>query len=114
MDGPSGRAVVTIPKPPPCPVCNGTGTVWSPDLDGESAYETACPEPACPVRLCEVDGDQIDTYGGEHYWRCGRPGALDVDGTWMCEDHAGEQGSGPRQEEYGYDPADEPAKENDR
>jgi hypothetical protein len=32
----------------------------------------------------------------------------------MCEDHAGEQGSGPRQEEYGYDPADEPAKENDR
>jgi hypothetical protein len=30
--------------PPRCPVCNDTGTVWSPDPDGESVYESACPE----------------------------------------------------------------------
>ena len=67
-------------------------------------YEEEAPTPAGPV--CEVDGDTIDTYGGEHYWHCGRPGALTVDGTLMCEDHAGERGYGPKQEEYGFDPHD--------
>lgn len=28
-----------------CRVCNDTGVVWSPDPDGESVYESACPEP---------------------------------------------------------------------
>jgi hypothetical protein len=28
-----------------CRVCNDTGTVWSPDPDGCSVYESACPEP---------------------------------------------------------------------
>jgi len=27
-----------------CPVCRDTGIVWSPDPDGESLYESACPE----------------------------------------------------------------------
>jgi hypothetical protein len=89
--------------PDPCPVCNGTGTVWSPDPDGESAYESACPEPGC---CCEVGWVEQDTYGGETERQCGRVGALDVDGTWMCEDHAGERGYGPKQEEYGFDPDD--------
>lgn len=55
---------------------------------------------------CEADGTREDTYGGEHYWRCGRPGAITVEGTLMCEDHAGERGYGPKQVEYGYDPDD--------
>ena len=59
-----------------------------------------------PGPLCEVDGDHIDTYGGEHYWRCGRPGTITVNGTLMCDDHAGERGHGPKQEEYGFDPDD--------
>jgi len=68
-----------------------------------------------PGDICEVDGETRDTYGGEHYWHCGNPGSITVDGTLMCEDHAGERGYGPKQEEYGYDPDDglnpEPAKE---
>lgn len=55
---------------------------------------------------CEADGVREDTYGGEHYWSCTAPGAITVDGTLMCEDHAGERGYGPRQEEYGFDPDD--------
>ena len=49
-----------------------------------------------------------------------KPGVLDVEGTWMCEDHAGEQGYGPKQAEYGYDPDDglnptpEPREDEDR
>jgi hypothetical protein len=57
-------------------------------------------------RLCEMDGEIIDTYGAERYWQCGQPGALDVEGRLLCEDHAGERGYGPRQEYYGYDPDD--------
>lgn len=57
-------------------------------------------------RICEVDGHHEDTYGDEYYWHCGSPGVIDVGGTLMCEDHAGEQGYGPRQEEYGFDPYD--------
>ena len=68
-----------------------------------------------PGDICEVDGETGDTYGGEHYWHCGNPGSITVDSTLMCEDHAGERGYGPKQEEYGYDPDDglnpEPAKE---
>ena len=56
--------------------------------------------------ICEVDGETEDTYGREHYWHCDQPGTIDVDGTLMCEDHAGERGYGPKQEEYGYDPGD--------
>jgi hypothetical protein len=55
---------------------------------------------------CEVDGDTEDRYGGEHYWHCGNAGTVDVDGTLMCEDHAGERGYGPKQEDYGFDPHD--------
>jgi hypothetical protein len=70
-------------------------------LAGEMADEGATAAPAC-----RVDGETIDTYGGEHYWHCDRPGTVDVEGTFMCEDHAGERGYGPRQEEYGFDPDD--------
>ena len=59
--------------------------------------------------LCEQDGEIIDTYGGEHYWQCGGAGTVTVpSGRLLCEDHAGELGYGPKQEEYGFDPADEP------
>ena len=58
------------------------------------------------IRGCEIDGHTEDTYGGEHYWQCNQPGTLDVEGTWMCDDHAGERGYGPKQEEYGFDPHD--------
>ena len=64
-----------------------------------------------PGRLpqCEADGvrNGPDGPGGtEHYWSCTAPGTVDVDGTLMCEDHAGERGYGPKQEEYGFDPDD--------
>ncbi|HEV2451630.1 MAG TPA: hypothetical protein VGS62_06870 [Streptosporangiaceae bacterium] len=65
-------------------------------------------EPAPEGPLCEVDCTTIDTYGGEHERQCGRAGTITVDGTLMCEDHAGERGYGPKQEEYGYDPDDSP------
>lgn len=55
---------------------------------------------------CKVDGHTEDRYGGEHYWHCGSPGTIEVDGMLMCEDHAGERGYGPKQEEYGFDPHD--------
>lgn len=69
--------------------------VWRED-DPEAA------KPGEPV--CEMDGENIDTYGGEHYWHCNRPGTITADGMLLCEDHAGERGYGPKQEEYGYDP----------
>jgi hypothetical protein len=57
--------------------------------------------------LCEQDGINIDTYGGEREWQCGRQGTVRVpSGRLMCEDHAGELGYGPKQEEYGFDPED--------
>lgn len=31
--------------PPACRSCDGSGTIWTPDADGESAYEVACPDP---------------------------------------------------------------------
>ena len=43
-----------------CRVCNDTGIVTSPDLDGESAYESACPEPGC-VTPYPVAADTADT-----------------------------------------------------
>lgn len=59
--------------------------------------------------LCEKEGIDYDTYGGEREWQCGRPGTVTVpSGRLLCEDHAGELGYGPKQEEYGFDPADEP------
>lgn len=64
--------------------------------------------PAPGEPLCEIDGVDTDTYGGEHEWQCGRAGTITVDGKLMCEDHAGERGYGPKQEEYGYDPDDAP------
>lgn len=63
-------------------------------------------DPAPEGSTCEVDGAQVDTYGGEREWQCGRPGTITVDGILMCEDHAGERGYGPKQEEYGFDPDD--------
>lgn len=74
-------------------------------------YPYEMPKPGEPQ--CEADGvrNGPDGPGGtEHYWTCTAPGTIDADGTLMCEDHAGERGYGPKQEEYGYDP-DEPAKE---
>ena len=57
--------------------------------------------------LCEMDGEIIDTYGAEHYWQCDHPGVITVpSGRLLCEDHAGELGYGPKQEEYGFDPHD--------
>jgi hypothetical protein len=32
---------------PACRTCNDTGAVVSADHDGESAYDSACPEPGC-------------------------------------------------------------------
>ena len=43
-----------------CRVCNDTGIVTSPDLDGESAYDSACPEPGC-VTPYPVAADLTDT-----------------------------------------------------
>lgn len=57
-------------------------------------------------RTCEMDGTREDTHGAEHYWNCARPGTVDVEGKLLCEDHAGELGYGPKQEEYGFDPND--------
>lgn len=57
-------------------------------------------------RTCEMDGTREDTHGAEHYWNCGQPGAVDVEGKLLCEDHAGELGYGPKQEEHGFDPHD--------
>jgi len=67
---------------------------------------TPTPQAISAERICEMDGHTEDRYGAEHYWHCNQPGTLDVDGTLMCEDHAGERGYGPKQEEYGYDPDD--------
>lgn len=57
-------------------------------------------------RTCEMDGTREDTNGAEHYWNCSLPGVITVDGKLLCEDHAGELGYGPKQEEYGFDPHD--------
>ena len=64
--------------------------------------------PVRPVRVpgCEADGAIERDDGSEYYWHCGQPGTITVDGTLMCEDHAGERGHGPKQEEYGFDPDD--------
>ena len=65
----------------------------------------AIPAPGTPQ--CEADGvrNGPDGPGGtEHYWTCTAPGTVDVDGELLCEDHAGERGYGPKQEEYGFDP----------
>lgn len=58
------------------------------------------------ARTCEMDGTREDDNGAEHYWNCGKPGAVPVDGALLCEDHAGERGYGPKQAEYGFDPDD--------
>ena len=65
------------------------------------------PKPGGPQ--CAADGTREGPNGGEHYWTCTAPGTVDVDGELLCEDHAGERGYGPKQEEYGYDPADAPS-----
>lgn len=66
---------------------------------------------ATPVTgpLCEAAGTRENADGYEFAWNCAEPGTVDVDGELMCESHAGELGYGPKQEEYGYDPADAPA-----
>lgn len=57
--------------------------------------------------LCEKEGIEYDTHGGEREWQCGRAGSVAVpSGRLLCEDHAGELGYGPKQEYYGFDPAD--------
>ena len=69
------------------------------------SYPYEVPKPGEPQ--CEADGvrNGPDGPGGtEHYWSCTAPGTVDVDGALMCEDHAGERGYGPKQEEYGYEP----------
>jgi len=65
-----------------------------------------CADPLPGEQQCEADGvrNGPDGPGGtEHYWSCTAPGTVDVDGTLMCEDHAGGRGYGPKQEEYGFD-----------
>jgi hypothetical protein len=64
-------------------------------------------EPQGP--LCEASGTRENADGYEFFWNCAQPGTVTADGDLMCEDHAGELGYGPKQEEYGYDPADETA-----
>ena len=69
---------------PACRVCNDTGIVTSPDLDGESAYESACPErvhDGQPCLICsgrgwtEIDhctcGTGPSGYYGMHERHCG-------------------------------------------
>lgn len=75
-----------------------------PEPDPSLVYEERA-EP-WPDPVCEMDGHVYDTYDNERYWHCDRPGVIAVDGTLLCEDHAGERGCGPKQEEYGYDPGD--------
>lgn len=71
----------------------------------DDGFDPRAPEaPAGP--LCEKEGINYDTYGGEHEWQCGRPGTVKVDDRLLCDDHAGEQGYGPKQEYYGYNPDD--------
>jgi len=76
-------------------------TFWRMEAE-RHAYEV--PKPGEPQ--CEADGTREGPNGGEHYWSCTAPGTVDVEGTLMCEDHAGERGYGPKQEEYGFDPHD--------
>jgi hypothetical protein len=82
--------------------------------DSECAeFDPLAPEPVTGP-LCEKEGVDVDTYGGEREWRCGRSGTVPVpSGRLLCEDHAGELGYGPKQEEYGFDPADEPKFDNE-
>jgi hypothetical protein len=62
---------------------------------------------ALAARTCEKDGEITDTYGAEHYRRHDQPGTVTVpSGRLLREDHAGELGYGPKQEEYGFDPND--------
>jgi len=81
---------------------------WSAENGGNPMFDPWAPEqPAGP--LCEKDGIDYDTYGGEREWQCGYPGTVRVpSGRLLCEDHAGELGYGPKQEYYGFDPDDEP------
>jgi hypothetical protein len=75
------------------------------DFDAFDAWQRRNEAAAAP--LCERDGIDHDTYGGEREWQCGRAGAVTLpSGRLMCEDHAGELGYGPKQEEYGFDPDD--------
>ena len=67
-------------------------------------YPYEVPKPGEPQ--CEADGTREGPNGGDHYWSCTAPGTVDVDGSLLCEDHAGERGYGPKQAEYGYDPDD--------
>jgi hypothetical protein len=71
---------------------------------GHYPYDYEVPKPGEPQ--CQADGTREGPNGGEHYWSCTAPGTVDVDGTLMCEDHAGERGYGPKQEEYGFDADD--------
>ena len=49
-----------------CPVCNDTGIVLSPDPDGESVYESACPEPVHDEAAPDLDPFwSCPTHGGE-------------------------------------------------
>jgi hypothetical protein len=72
-------------------------------MSGDPGYPYAVPKPGEPQ--CQADGvrNGPDGPGGtEHYWTCTAPGTVDVDGELLCEDHAGERGYGPQQEEYGF------------
>lgn len=67
----------------------------------EAERHTAPSQPTC-----EADGTRERDDGIEFYWNCAEPGVITVDGTLMCEDHAGALGYGPLQAEYGFDPDD--------
>ena len=74
-----------------CPTCSARA---GEDCRGFGYCPARTAEPV-NHRTCEADGHHEDRYGAEHYWPCGAPGVIDVDGTLMCEDHAGERGYGP-------------------
>ena len=62
-----------------------------------------CDEPRPEGPLCQADGTRENADGYEFYWNCAQPGEITVDGTLLCEDHAGERGYGPKREEYGFE-----------
>ena len=89
----------------PIPLTTGKAAT----MTGEATFWRMEAERHAGEPQCEADGvrNGPDGPGGtEHYWSCTAPGTVDVDGTLMCDDHAGERGYGPKQEEYGFDPDD--------
>jgi rubrerythrin len=67
-----------------CRVCDGTRIVWSADQDGESMYDSACPEP------CH---DEVPHVTANTEKECPACGSIDI-----CQDGL----SGQNRGEYGW------------